>query len=278
MLQMRLLKNSTVFILVFISSALFAYTDSDMDGVDDTIDKCPHTPLSDLVNVRGCTITKLEYDFNFDIVYGINYADSNEQLANNLDIPAASLRLDYYYKNFSIQASTSYYLAIDEDNNATTGFYDTYLSVAYQLKPRSDILFNVGLGVALPTYESQTTKNRVDYKTYGTVSYMKKGGTIFAGYSYTITNDEFVEASDFKYQNTASFNVGVGYSVTDRLYLSAAYNNADSIYTGVQNLETASLYGYYNINERRFFIFSYGHGLSDSANPNSFTALMGYYF
>ncbi|WP_297442235.1 DUF3187 family protein [Sulfurimonas sp.] len=275
---MKIFKNFTTFILVFISSALFAYTDSDMDGVDDAIDRCPNTPLSDLVNIHGCTISKLEDDFNFDIVYGVNYADSSEQIANTLDIPAASLRLDYYYKNFSIQASTSYFLAIDADNNTTTGLYDTYLTAAYQFKPHSDILLNVGLGVVLPTYESEAMKNKTDYKAYTSVSYMKRGGSIFAGYSYTITNDEFVATSDFKYQNTAAFNVGAGYNVTTRLYLSAAYNNTDSIYTGVQNLETASLYGYYSINERRFFIFSYAYGLSSSANPNAFTALMGYYF
>lgn len=275
---MKILKNSILFILVFLATALFAYTDSDMDGVDDKIDKCPNTPLSDLVNVHGCTITKLEHDFNFDIVYGINYADSSEQLANNIDIPAASLRLDYYYKNFSFQASTSYYVALDEDNNATTGMYDTYVGAAYQFKPDRDILLNVGLAAILPTYDSATTNNKTDYRAYTSVSYMKKSATVFAGYSYTLINDEVVGSASYDYQNSASYNVGVGYNFTNRLYMSAAYNNSDSIYTKVKNLETASIYGYYSINERRFFIFSYAYGLSDSANPNSFTALMGYYF
>jgi predicted porin len=270
--------NVVAFILIFMATALFAYTDSDMDGVDDAIDKCPNTPLSDLVNVQGCTVKKLERNFNFDIVYGINYADSNQQHVNNLDIPAASLRLDYYYKNFSIQASTSYYLAIDQDNNTTTGLYDTYLGVAYQFQPRSDVLLNVGLAAILPTYSSESMKNKTDYKAYGTLTYMKKGATVFGGYSYTIINDEVVGNTGFNYEDSAAYHVGAGYSFTNRLYMSAAYNNSDSIYTKVENLETASVYGYYSINERRFFIFSYAYGLSKTANPNSFTALMGYYF
>lgn len=274
----NLILKLTTFVLVFAVTTLFAYTDSDMDGVDDKYDKCPNTPLTDLVNTDGCTISKLKQDFNFDIIYGVNYADSNAQLVNNIHVPSASLRLDYYYKNFSVQASTSYYVAIDKNNNATTGMYDSYLGAAYQFKPRSDVILNVGLGAILPTYHSQTLNNKTDYKAYGTISYMKNKASVFTGCSYRITDDKAIGNALYSYQNTASYNIGAGYYMTDSFYMSAAYNNTNSIYAGLNNLETASIYGYYSINERRFFIFSYAYGLSNTANPNSITALMGYYF
>jgi hypothetical protein len=35
---------------------LFAYVDSDMDGVEDKDDLCPNTLMTDLVDLNGCTI------------------------------------------------------------------------------------------------------------------------------------------------------------------------------------------------------------------------------
>ena len=46
----------TILLSVFF---LYGYVDSDLDGVDDSVDKCPNTPFSDLVNEHGCSVKSL---------------------------------------------------------------------------------------------------------------------------------------------------------------------------------------------------------------------------
>ena len=36
-----------------------SYKDTDLDGVVDRYDRCPHTPFFALVNKKGCTIKKI---------------------------------------------------------------------------------------------------------------------------------------------------------------------------------------------------------------------------
>jgi len=46
-------------LLILIVFNLYGYTDTDLDGVDDSIDKCPNTPFTDLVDKNGCSIKSL---------------------------------------------------------------------------------------------------------------------------------------------------------------------------------------------------------------------------
>jgi len=80
------------------------------------------------------------------------------------------------------------------------------------------------------------------------------------------------------YQNTNAYNVGVGVYATNKLYISLAYNNSNSIYKGIEDTQTASIYGYYSLTQHWFATLNYAYGISDTASKNYAAIRVGYYF
>lgn len=280
------MKKNLLFLALFLSaSSLFAYTDSDMDGVENAIDQCPNTPFSDLVDIKGCTKKSLVSPHHFDVIIGASYSDSDYQTLNTTDTLASTLQVDYYYKNFSLQASTSYFTT-DGDSFSDSGLYDSFIGASYQFKPLENFSLRVGAGAILPTYDTSLNNNNTDYTGSLNLSYSLSKFNIFGGYSYTQINDDdvsFVDAngtvtSSTNYQDTSAYSLGAGYYMTNKLYLSGSYNSSDSIYQGIEDIQTASVYGYYGINEHWFSTCSYAYGLSDSASKNYVSLRLGYFF
>ena len=280
------MKKSILFLaMFFISSSLYAYVDSDMDGVENSVDKCPNTPFSDLVDIKGCTKKSLVSPHHFDVIVGASYSDSDYQTLNTTDTLASTLQVDYYYKNFSLQASTSYFTT-NGDSFSDSGLYDSFIGAAYQFKPLKNLSLRVGIGALLPTYDTSLNNNNTDYTGSLNVSYNISKFNLFGGYTYTLINDDdvsFVDAngtvtSSANYQNTSAYSLGAGYYVTNNLYLSGSYNSSNSIYQNVEDIQTASVYGYYSINEHWFSTCSYAYGLSDSASTNYVSLRLGYFF
>jgi len=269
-----------------LSSGLFAYSDSDMDGVADSVDKCPNTPLTDLVDINGCTIKKVTPKHattgHADIILGLNYADSNFDKIDQLDTYSSSIQADYYYGNFSLQASTSYYKTITKNNNDSDGLNDSFIGAAYNFRPIKNLSLRLGVGALLPTYKTSLNNNNTDYTGSASFSYNLSKINVFGGYSYTMINDDDVvdttNNTSYIYQNTNAYSAGLGYYFTNKLYMSGSYNLANSIYKGIDDIQTASLYGYYTLNRNIFLIFSYAYGLSNTASDNALSLKAGYYF
>lgn len=267
-----------------LSSVLYGYTDSDLDGVDDAHDKCPNTPISDLVDVNGCTKKSLLSPHHFDIVLGASYYDSDARTLNTTDTYAESIQFDYYYKNFSLQASTSYF-STNGSGFSDSGLYDTFLGGAYKWWIGSDLMVRFGVGTLLPTYSSDLNNNKTDYTASLNLSYNVGMFNLFGGYGYTLVGDDDVDitASDgsvtaVRYQNTNALSAGVGVYMTQKLYGSVSYNQSDSIYKDVEDIKTASIYGYYSISKSWFTSLSYAYGISDSASKNYVSLRVGYYY
>lgn len=274
--------------LALSSTALFAYSDADMDGVEDSSDKCPNTPFTDLVDINGCTVKKIKTSqttqSHYDIIIGGSYAGSNYSSLNRTDTYSASLQADYYYGNFSLQASTSYYTT-QGSNYSDTGLNDSFVGAAYTLRPTSSFYVRLGVGALLPTYDTTLNNNEADYMGSINVSYTVGKVNLFGGYVYTMINDTDVVDNNVSYQyhNTSGYSAGLGYYVTNSFYLSASYNQSNSIYksiggSAVDDIKTASAYGYYSINRNYFMTFSYAYGLSDSASDHAGSVKLGYYF
>jgi len=272
-----------------LSSSLMAYSDSDMDGVDDTHDKCPNTPLMDLVDINGCTVQKLTPPVNnhhFDIIIGANYTGSNYVSTPATDNYSTSLQVDYYYKDFSLQASTSYYTTDASDGYSESGMNDSFVGAAYNFHPSKELTLRVGVGALLPTYDTTLNNNNTDYLASLNVSYTLGKANIFAGYIYTQINDDDVlltlngvaEPIPVRYQNTNAYSAGLGYYMTNKFYMSASYNQTQSIYQATDDAKTASLYAYYGIDAHWFMNFSYAYGLNDIASDHAASIKLGYYF
>jgi len=270
------MKNFLLFLVtMLITINLHAYTDNDMDGVDDAIDKCPNTPLTDLADVNGCSKKSLISLHHYDIIVGMNYSDSDSRSLNATDTFATSFQVDYYYKQFSIQASTSYFTT-EGSGYSDSGLYDSFLGASYRLNDINNLSISLSAGVILPTYDTDLKNNNIDYTTSVNLSYSLKNFNIFGGYTFTIINDD--DIGDITYQDTNAINTGLGYYINDKLYMSGSYSMSDSIYKGVEDIETASVYGYYSIDKDKFATFNYAYGLSDSASKKYVSIRLGFLF
>ena len=266
-------------ILLFLVTALSlsAYSDYDMDGVADDKDKCPNTLLSELVNSEGCPTKNLESYHHFDIIYGFDFYQTSYSSLEKSDTISQSLQLDYYYKNFSLQLSSSYYNSSTASFN-DSGVNDSFAGIYYKLNTKSNLKIRLGAGAIIPTYESELNNNNTDYMASLGLSYLYANINIFGAYSYTMVNDSDLEADGILYQDSNAYTLGVGFYPTDSLYISGAYSSSDSIYKDVGTIDTASVYGLYNINKNWFATLNYAYGISESASDNFASMRIGYYF
>lgn len=264
-------------VLLTISLSVFAYSDYDMDGVDDKTDQCPNTPFSDLVNTKGCSIKSLESPHHFDIIFGINYSQTSYQTLEDADTLSQSLQIDYYYKDFSLQASSSYYNSQSATYN-NSGTNDSFLGAYYKLNPSNKLTLRLGAGAIIPTYKSDLNNNNTDFTASANLSYMLKNANLFGGYSYTVINDDDIPAQSVAYQNTNSYNFGLGFYPSSKVYISGAYNSSDSIYKDVDMINTVSINVFYNIDANWFTTVNYAYGLSNTASDNYASLRVGYYF
>jgi len=269
-----------IFLLIIISAiSLFAYADADMDGVEDKLDKCPNTSLTDLVDINGCTKQSLVSNHHFDIIVGASYEETDYDLIPKSDTISTTLQMDYYYKNFSIQVASSYF-ETNSGDYSDNGFNDTTTAIYYALYPTNALSVKLGIGAILPTYSSDLDNNNVDYLGSLNISYKVGDFSIFAGYNYNIINDDdIVDANNtIKYRNTNAYSSGIGYNFTPSLYANISYFQSDSIYENVEDVKSASIYMFYSISENWFTNLTYSNGLSKSTSDHYSAIKLGYYF
>ena len=278
------MKKIILLLSLLVSITLSAYNDSDFDGVEDSLDRCPNTSFTDLVDISGCSVKSLVSPHHYDIIVGANYYSSDSKTLTATDTLSSSVQMDYYYKNFSLQLSTSYF-STSGSGYSSTGLNDSFIGGSYQIQPTNNLSIRVGAGALLPTYNTSLNNNKTDYQASFNLSYTIDKVNLFTGYSYTMINDtdtviriDANTSTPVNYQNTNAVSAGLGYYMTNKLYMSLAYNISNSIYKGIGDIQTASLYGYYSLSEHWFSTFSYAKGLSDSATKNYASVRVGYYF
>lgn len=246
-----------------------------MDGVDDAYDKCLNTPFSDLVGSDGCSIKSLVSEHHYDIKTGVSYSDTDYNTLSKTNTLITSLQLGYYYKNFSLNLGTSYYLN-ESSEYSSSGMNDTLIAASYIFLVEN-IFIELGAGLILPTYETSYNNNKTDYSINLNINYNIEAITLFVAYNFTLVNDTNIE-NVASYQNTHTKVVGLGYSPTSKSYLSSSYTESDSVYKGTEVIRTLSMYGYYALDENFFVTSSYAYGLSDTASDNYIAIKFGYYY
>ncbi len=274
-----------LFFLLLGSMPLFAYIDSDMDGVEDQNDRCPNTAMTELVDIHGCQTKSLVSEHHYDIVFGISYSELDPSSMEKVNTISGSVQADYYYRDFSLQAMTSLYSSDSDDSDRDSGMTDSMIAAYYQLHPSNDLLVRFGAGVILPTYDSDLGNEATDYLASVNISYSIEKVSLFGGYSRTMVNDDDVSYVDIngdnqtiEYQDTNAVSVGAGYYMTPKLYTSLSYYVGDSIYKSVEDVESISVYAFYSLDASRFITATYANGLSDSASDHYLALRIGYYF
>ncbi len=269
------------FLLLFFSvSTALAYSDMDLDGVDDSVDRCPHTPITDIVDENGCSIETVLSQEYFEAALTLSYSDMNYRLNERSDTITTSLQLGYGTAELSIDLYLSYYTLLDPSKEDKSGMNDTLLTTTYSWSLSDSLSIDAGAGVWLPTYGSEFGNNETDYTFFGKVTQNIKRWSLFFRYGYTLVMDNDIKKEDFalSYQNSSSLGLGAGYTLFDNLFFQTAYYRSDSIYKGVEAIETISFGLFFPKEGGSYFRVGYDRGLSDSASDNCLSFGIGTLF
>lgn len=246
-------------ILLVLSACVFAYSDNDYDGVQDSLDKCPNTPFTDIVDSFGCSSASLVYLPKFDVIAALAYSQKEQQTLQEQQTFYASLQIDYYYKEFSVYGIISRY-----ENDWGNGLDDTIIGLSYTFAFSKDLEISPFTTLYLPTYDSGLGNEQTDVALGLVLVYNIKNFFLQGNSSYTLVNDS--DTTDLKYQNTFMYQFVLGYGINEKLYIDTGYYNSLSQYRGVDALENLLVDLNYRINEEYFVLFNYSYGLSDSAS------------
>lgn len=265
-----------VFILVFLSINLFAI-DSDLDGVEDAFDKCQNTPFYDLVDGDGCSTKSLITDTHYDIIIGVGTSQMNYASGEKTDTKTTTINANYYSGNITTSISSSYFSSKSVDST-DSGWNDTTILVNIKSMSKYGNVIQAGIGVVLPTYRGEYNNEAIDYVGSIGVNYsLNKNYNIFGGFAYTIINDKDI-TDIVTYQNTKSFYTGLSYLINEVSSLNISYSSADSIYSSIKTINSATIGYFYQFNQHWFVMADYRHGLSDSASKKDSSLRLGYYF
>lgn len=251
---MRIKIFPSLLILLF-NINLFAYQDYDIDGVDDSIDKCPNTSFDELVDKEGCASSQTKKTGMFTVKIGSDLAfDTLSDTASSVNIYAA-----YKYENY--QFSLSNYSYLDNQNRAGSTIGDLYLSGSYKMYlPNSSAQFTLGSKLATGDEDISTGENDYFASLYYNY-YIDNKTDLFAYYGYTLSGD----SPAIDYENMHTFSIGSGYTINEKWYSALSYDHSDSIFPDNGAYQSLSWFNSYDISKRYFVTLNYSRGISDNA-------------
>ena len=245
--------------LIFSFSILYAdFLDDDMDGVENSYDKCPNTPFFELVDKYGCTVKKLKLKTSakYSILFGYFYAtDDIKQKSYFMD-------LSFYYKNISGYIESSRY-SIDTES----GQDDSTIALFYHYK--NIVKYTFGAGAYLPT--DNQADNKTDYFTSLKLSYTIDNYDVYISYKKTFMKDP-------QTVDTNTYTTGLGYTVNNKLYTSVSYQQNNSIYEKDLTLKYLSFYMDYYLKNNLYISTSYSKALNTQSIDKSYSLSLGYDF
>ena len=289
-------------ILLFTGFFLYGYVDTDLDGVDDSVDKCPNTPFSDLVNESGCTVKSLiknkkvkpkvskekinknkknrNQEESKRVPHPILY-DAKKNRKTHYDISVGfnkmggtsneSIMADIYHNNFSL----SLFTAIDNKRNYDDSrLNDTRIWGYYSYRYNKKLLLKAGAGIVMPNIDGNSNK-RVDAGISLFGSYTVGSFSPYFGASYRFTG---LKGDEYGLQDYYSLYGGAGFYLSKKLYMSYTYAYSSAEYDWSKDIKTDSIYLYYNIDNNWFGTASYLRNLKGLDYNEGFSFSIGYYF
>jgi hypothetical protein len=260
---MRLFKY--LFISLLVISSTYAYVDEDIDGVDDSIDKCLNTPFDALADEDGCAVGQKKNSTKLTLKIGTTTSfDDTSDSDTNLNY-----YIGYRYNNYDFSLSSSNYTSYD--NSSKTG--DLYVSGGYTFKNKqSDTKFSLGVKLANADDDVGTGEN--DYFASIFFDYfINHKQDLFLYYSYTISGD-----SDIDYEDFLSFSIGSGVAITNKWYSSISYDYSGSRYRDSEDYRAISWFNTYSFSKNFFTTLNYSYGLDDLSYDHTITLKFGVNF
>lgn len=238
-----------------LAQASFAFQDSDLDGVEDSVDRCPNTPILALVDRFGCPIE--ERGKIYLRVGGGLVTDRGRSDLYSL------LSIAYSYRKVYASFTTRYYLS-------GPGLGDSSLFLGYSDFLTEKLYVLPGVRLKLPTGSPGYSDGSVDLTPSVTLDYLLDGFDVFAFAGYTLRGSRNL-------RNTLSFSIGGGYDFTRKLYASLSYDASQSPVRGGWD-SYLSLFVLYDVNRRVYTTFSSSVGLNPGAADLSLTFRVGFRF
>jgi len=239
-----------VLISVVLVGISFAFKDSDLDGVEDSVDRCPDTPILQLVDRFGCPIEVKRGTFYVRLGGGF-FKDGEDERTFSL------FSLAYSYGGFYASFTTRYYVR-------DSGVGDSSLFLGYSRFFGENLYLFPG----------------VRFRKYGggepalspslLVDYLIGDWDLFIQGGYTFRTDPDL-------RDTYFFSVGGGYELGEDIYGSLSYDVYESA-VGGPDAESVSLFVLYNINESLYTTLSYSAGVGGGAPDHFLTVRLGVRF
>jgi len=269
-LRIVMMIDKIVLGLMLISSLSFANLDSDMDGVIDSIDKCPNTPFLNEVDASGCTTNLLKLPEERDddtLEVDISYGFSNDEDTIDRDKQhLTKLQMSYYLNDWSYSINTGYFTTA-----SSSGFSDTALKIKKRFTLTDSLKLSLGVGVKLPSYDF--VGNQTDYSLYSSISYSISKISLFAGWSYTFIEDE---ESIAPLKNTNTLYIGTGYFWNKDIYTNIAYTSIESKFEKNHADQSIIASIFYTINEKWFTTITYAQEIGEDNIDNKISLRLGY--
>ncbi len=183
---------------------IFAYQDSDLDGVPDYLDKCPNTNILEQVDINGCSksqLNKKSLKYYFSLGYEYDNIDASKYAETYLAVKKGKNKLSLYF---------SYLL-----NNKKTS--DLILSLYHKFN-LNKLYYKLGLKVYFPT----DLNDKTDFAAKLKVSYYYKN----FGFSLS-EKHKFYGENYYKDTDTISFSID---SMFNRFYISPYFYVENSKY------------------------------------------------
>lgn len=295
-----------LYMMLFSVLFLYGYVDSDLDGVDDSVDKCPNTPFSDLVDESGCTIkslieekksareTRSKSVFNRSKIkkrkkeeklkrtpHPILQGSNKKSRDTHYDISVGynkiggksneSVMANIYHKNLSL----SLFTAIDNKRNYDDSrLSDTRVWGYYSYRYNKNLLLKMGAGIVVPHIDSNGEK-RVDAGLSLFGSYTINEFNPYFGASYRFTG---LKGDEYGLKDYYSIYGGAGFYLSQKLYMSYTFSYSSAEYNWAEDIKTDSLYLYYNLDDNWFGTASYLRNIDGLDYDDGFSFSIGYYF
>ncbi|GAB6065761.1 hypothetical protein JCM9492_08530 [Aquifex pyrophilus] len=239
---------------------VFGFTDSDLDGVEDSLDKCPNTPFFVLVDRYGCPVKELRprRRVKFFFRTGFSHAKDKDYESNSV-----YYSLSASIKPFYFSLSSRYYTYV----NGKSGMGNIYLSATYR-KYFKNLGLYPGLRLKIPTSEKFGDK------------YLAIAPSLYAVYILRRSDISlYIERtfrSNSSLRDTWSFSAGAGYELR-KLYLNISLDLTESSVRS-RYYPYLTLFSLLDLTDKLFLTLTFSKGLSEEAVDRSLSLKLGIRF
>jgi len=254
--------------ILLCSSALLAYEDQDIDGVDDSKDLCADTPFDVIVDERGCPYDK-KYPGKITLQLGSDIS------FNTLSATSSNLNLfvNYDYGHWSFSLSSSNY-STTNINTITRSENSLYFTAGYLFQTPS---FNTKVSMGTKFYLTGDGTSGRDNDYFSSVNFdyfINTKQNIFFYYSYTISGD----SPTMDYNNFYSCSAGTGYALTDKWYSALSYSYSGSAYSKNEAYKALSWFNAYTVSKDLFVTCNYAYTLDKLSYDHIISFNIGVHF